>query len=105
MLVAIDYRPEALLPYMSGTNCLRGDAFVSLRHPDQNDIGALTAISGPVVINQFATGAQLAYPMRRFTGPAVAPLATRTYQVASLDDDEVTDVIARREALRATTVH
>lgn len=84
VFVAIDYRPEALKPYMDASTCLRGETFVALRHPDQNEIGGLTALTGPVVVNRFAHGPQLAYPLRKFTGPAVAPVSTRTYQMASL---------------------
>jgi uncharacterized protein YcbK (DUF882 family) len=95
VLVAIDYRHEALRPYMDSENCLRGQTFVALRHPDQTDVGALTGISGPVVVNEFTDGPQLIYPMRRFTGPAVTPVATRTYQVASLDDGLTTGSLRR----------
>jgi len=97
-LVAIDYRPEALEPYMDSDNCLRGEHFVVLRHPDQADIGALTSISGLVVENTFTSGPQLIYPMRKFTGPAVMPVATRSYEVA-LNDDTLTTGSIRRASL------
>lgn len=104
VLVAIDYRPQALLPYLGGDNSLRGERFVVLRHPDQTDLGALTAVSGPVVVNRFAAGPQLIYPMRRFTGPAVAPVATRTYEFASLADTMTTGSVSDRRAERAATL-
>jgi uncharacterized protein YcbK (DUF882 family) len=104
VLVAIDYRPEALQPYMDTDNCLRGDSFVALRHPDQTDIGALTGISGTVVVNTFSNGPQLIYPMRKFTGPAVSPVATRTYQVAGLADDMTTASIDTRPLERASAL-
>ncbi|WP_422732927.1 DUF882 domain-containing protein [Microbaculum marinum] len=88
VLVAIDYRPEALTPYLATGTCLRDATFVELRHPDQTDIGSLTALTGPVVVNRFDEGPQLIYPMRRFTGPAVAPVPTKTYEIAFVTSDE-----------------
>ncbi|WP_436639052.1 DUF882 domain-containing protein [Microbaculum sp. FT89] len=104
VLVAIDYRAHALLPYLGGDNSLRGHKFVVLRHPDQTDLGALTAVSGPVVVNRFAAGPQLIYPMRRFTGPAVSPVETRTYEFASLADNMTTGSVSDRQAERAAAL-
>lgn len=83
-LVAIDHRPAAMRPYMASGTCLRDTVFVNLRHPDQSDLGSLTALTAPVVENRFADAAALAVPARRFTGEAVAPVPTRRFVMAAL---------------------
>ena len=104
VLVAIDYRPDALKPYLNSGTCLRDSTFVTLRHPDQTDIGSLTTLTGPVIVNRFAEGPQLVYPMRRFSGPAVAPVATRTYQLASSEPEQVSEEFTTGAVARATTL-
>lgn len=86
VLVAIDHRPEAMRPYMASGTCLRDTVFVNLRHPDQSDLGSLTALTTPVVENRFADAAALAVPARRFSGEAVAPVPTRRFVMAALPE-------------------
>lgn len=88
-LVAIDHRREALDPFMASGTCLRDPALVVLRQPDHADIGALATLTGPVVDSRFEDRPPFEFPMRRFTGPVVVPVATRTYQLASRQPEPV----------------
>lgn len=84
VLVAIDHRPAAMRPYLAAGTCLRDTVFVTLRHPDQSDLGSLTALTAPVIENRFDDPAAMAVPARRFVGQAVAPVPTRRFVIAAL---------------------
>lgn len=100
-LVAIDHRPAAMKPYMSSGTCLRDTVFVALRHPDQTDIGGLTTVTAPVVVNHFGDGTAFAMPARRFSGAAVAPVATRSYVLAAYAPVPAPAAVARAAATPA----